>query len=163
MKHLDFLKEAGFVDSSDHLTEDGVWASRLRLDQPLLIAEAIRKKVFDAITPELLVSIIAPFVIDKYQEVDLSPEVEFDRVAVREMFNRMINSLRSIRNLEKERGFEGLPLQYWPVVTLYAWAIGKTWEELIKLTGVDEGDLSMLILRTADNLRQIALSQRYPP
>jgi superfamily II RNA helicase len=157
LKHLDFLKEAGFVDSSDYLTEDGVWASRLRLDQPLLIGEAIRRKVFDAVTPELLVSLIAPFVIDKYQEVDLNTEVEFDREAVREGFNGMINSLRSIRNLEKERGFEGLPLQFWPVVTLYAWACGKTWEELIKLTGVDEGNLSMLILRTADNLRQIAL------
>jgi superfamily II RNA helicase len=156
LKHLAFLKETGFVDSSDHLTNDGIWASKLRLDQPLLIAETIRRKMFDAITPELLTGLIAPFVIDKYQEVELNPEVEHDKVTVREWFNRMINSLRSIRNLEKERGFEGPLLQFWPVVTLSAWASGKTWEEIIKLTGVDEGDLSMLILRTADNLRQVA-------
>jgi superfamily II RNA helicase len=156
LKHLAFLKDTGFVDSSDRLTEDGIWASQLRLDQPLLIAEAIRRQVFDALTPELLAGLIAPFVIDKYQEVELHPEVEFDKVTVRERFNGMINSLRSIRNLEKERGFEGPLLQFWPVVTLSAWASGKTWEEIIKLTGVDEGDLSMLILRTADNLRQVA-------
>ena len=156
LKHLAFLKDTGFVDSSDRLTEDGIWASQLRLDQPLLIAEAIRRQVFDALTPELLAGLIAPFVIDKYQEVELHPEVEFDKVTVRERFNGMINLLRSIRNLEKERGFEGPLLQFWPVVTLSAWASGKTWEEIIKLTGVDEGDLSMLILRTADNLRQVA-------
>jgi superfamily II RNA helicase len=156
LKHLTFLKETGFVDSFDHLTDDGIWASKLRLDQPLLIAEAIRRHAFDSITPELLTGLIAPFVIDKYQEVDLNPEVEFDRVTIRERFNKMMNSLRSIRNLEKERGFEGLPLQFWPIATLYAWACGKTWEEIIKLTGADEGDLSMLILRTADNLRQVA-------
>lgn len=157
LKHLAFLKETGFVDDTDHLTEDGIWASKLRLDQPLLIAEAIRKGVFNGVTPQLLVGLIAPFVIDKYQEVYLNPEVEFDQIAIREMFNYMVNSLRAISILEKERGFEGPSLQFWPAATLYAWACGKSWEELVKLTGVDEGDLSMLILRTADNLRQITL------
>jgi superfamily II RNA helicase len=157
LKHHAFLKETDFVDAKGQLTQDGIWASRLRLDQPLLIAEAIRRNLFDTVSPEMLVTLIAPFVIDKYQEVDLNPAVEVDQTTVREMFNKMINSLRSIRTLEKERGFEGISLQFWPAATLYAWACGKSWEEIIKLTGVDEGDLSMLILRTADNLRQIAL------
>ena len=48
-------------------------------------------------------------------------------------------------------------------VVLFAWADGKSWDRIIKLTTVDEGDLAMLIFRTADNLRQItSLADTHP-
>ena len=43
MRHLDFLKETGFVGDDDRLTSDGLWASQLRVDQPLLVAECLRQ------------------------------------------------------------------------------------------------------------------------
>jgi hypothetical protein len=30
------------------------------------------------------------------------------------------------------------------------------WDEVVKLTGIAEGDMATLVLRTADNLRQLA-------
>jgi superfamily II RNA helicase len=42
-RHLEFLKTEGFVNKEGRLTEDGHWASKLRLDQPLLVAECLRK------------------------------------------------------------------------------------------------------------------------
>ncbi len=60
-RHLRFLKETGFVDEEDRLTPDGHWASKLRLDQPLLIAEAIRKGAFDGVSPESVAGGLAPF------------------------------------------------------------------------------------------------------
>jgi superfamily II RNA helicase len=49
------------------------------------------------------------------------------------------------------------------VVAIYAWAIGEPWEKVRDLAEVEEGDLVMLILRTADNLRQIrGLRQVFP-
>ena len=39
----------------------------------------------------------------------------------------------------------------------------QSWDKIIKLTTVDEGDLAMLIFRTADNLRQItSLADTHP-
>jgi len=44
-----------------------------------------------------------------------------------------------------------------------AWAGGMSWEDVIRLTSIDEGDLAMLVFRTADNLRQIvALEGTHP-
>ena len=43
LKHLAFLKQENFVDENERLTENGLWASKLRLDQPLLIAECLRE------------------------------------------------------------------------------------------------------------------------
>ena len=42
------------------------------------------------------------------------------------------------------------------VAALYNWTAGESWERVIELTSIDEGDLAMLVFRTADNLRQIA-------
>jgi ATP-dependent RNA helicase HelY len=43
LRHLDFLKETGFVNADNRLTGDGVWASQLRVDQPLVVAECLRQ------------------------------------------------------------------------------------------------------------------------
>ena len=77
-RHLRFLKETGFVDEMDRLTPDGFWASKLRLDHPLLIAEAIRKGAFSQVSPEITAGCIAPFVWDRVQEVELKIESPVD-------------------------------------------------------------------------------------
>ena len=46
LKHYRLLQAEGYVDEDGKLTRDGMWASKLRLDQPLLISEGIRKNVF---------------------------------------------------------------------------------------------------------------------
>jgi superfamily II RNA helicase len=52
-------------------------------------------------------------------------------------------------------GFEVRPLYLAPAVTVYAWAGGRSWPEVVRDAGLAEGDLAMLITRTADNLRHI--------
>ncbi|HQP12032.1 MAG TPA: DEAD/DEAH box helicase, partial [Candidatus Omnitrophota bacterium] len=63
-RHLDFLKEEGFVDRDDRLTDNGVWASKLRLDQPLLIAECLRREALPQGDEKLLAAVMAPFIYD---------------------------------------------------------------------------------------------------
>jgi superfamily II RNA helicase len=38
---------------------------------------------------------------------------------------------------------------------MYAWAQGQSWEQVLKIAELEEGDLAMLVLRTADHLRHI--------
>ena len=39
---------------------------------------------------------------------------------------------------------------------MYYWAQGREWDDVLHVSGVAEGDMASLVLRTADNLRQIA-------
>ena len=38
---------------------------------------------------------------------------------------------------------------------IYEWAAGGDWDRIIRKAGIADGDMAMLIMRTADNLRQI--------
>ena len=60
-------------------------------------------------------------------------------------------------------GFESPTLYFLPAVTLYLWARGVPWEEVVSISKMAEGNLAMLILRTADNLRHIRNLGRFFP
>lgn len=154
-RYVEFMKETGFVTPDSFLTADGVWASQLRLDQPLLIAECIRQKVFDDITPEILAGLIAPFVNDKTKPVELNVAKVPGSQALIDAFETMTVRLRPLRNAMLINGFSVPPLQFWPAAALYLWSRGFSWLELLDMIDVEEGDLAMLILRTADHLRQV--------
>ncbi|MBT8333765.1 MAG: DEAD/DEAH box helicase, partial [Deltaproteobacteria bacterium] len=153
-RYLAFLKETGFATPDNHLTPDGVWASKLRLDQPLLIADCIRKKSFDDITPELLAALIGTFVFDKTREVEVDLKKIPESNTLVKRFTAMMQDLEHLRNLKITRGFETPPLQIWPSAALFVWSLGMTWFDLLERMDIEEGDLAMLILRTADHLRQ---------
>ncbi len=162
--HLRILQEEGYVTPQGHLTEDGLWASKLRLDQPLLVSEAIRKRVFPDSDPALLAGLMAPFVMDRDRpgESQLSSLIwKYPELA--KPYFAMIQTLHPLRERLHAEGFETPPLPFWTVVTVSHWAKGNPWDVVKNLTGIDEGDLTMVILRTADHLRQVeSLKETHP-
>ena len=156
MNHILFLKETVFVDEKDRLTADGLWASKLRLDQPLLIAEAIRNGGLDHVLPETLAGCLAPFVWDRNQEVELKLKGSLDISELKGQFEEVLGYIEKIRALKEKRGFDSSPIIFWPCAALFIWARGVPWERLLEFVRVDEGDMASLIMRTADHLRQIA-------
>jgi len=155
-QHFQFLREHGYVDAAGHLTEDGTWASNLRLDQPLLISEGIRKGLFPHDQPELLASLIAPFVMDRDRPGDIQLSTLLWKYPEQaKPYFRMLHGLQPMRASLKSSGFANPTLPFWTVIALYQWAIGDSWEELKNISGMAEGDLAMVILRTADHLRQL--------
>ena len=162
-RHVRFLRETGFVDDMDRLTPDGYWASKLRLDQPLLIAEAIRKGALAGVSPHEMVGALAPFVWDRVQEVELRIKGIRDLTELEGMFDRIRSSIEGIRSLKSRRGFESPPILFWPAAALYLWAKGVPWEQLLESIQIDEGDMASLIMRTADHLRQVGnLRETHP-
>ncbi|MFC1867885.1 DEAD/DEAH box helicase [Thermodesulfobacteriota bacterium] len=155
-RHLRFLKETDFVGEKDRLTPDGVWASKLRLDQPLLIAEAIRKQGFSDFSPEVMAGCIALFVWDRDQEVDLRTGEHEDLSIMEEAFDRVLETIEGISRLKAKRGFKNPPIMFWPAATLFLWVKGTPWEQLLTYVPISEGDMASLIVRTADHLRQVA-------
>ena len=162
-QHLRFLKETGFVDIEDRLTSDGQWASNLRVDQPLLIAESIRQGAFDGIPPEVFAGGLAPFVWDRSREVDLKGTGGMDLSPVEALFHGMLDHLREFVALKDSRGFNTPTISFWPAAILYMWAKGASWETLMETVSVGEGDLASLIMRTADHLRQVAALRETHP
>jgi len=152
-RYLNFLKAEGFVDGEDRLTESGVWACRLRLDQPLLIGECIKRNAFPD-DPALMAAVIAPFVYDGDQEILLKDKHRRYR-KLNEACRRIAATVRPILRRLEEAGFATRPLYFWTSWVVYAWADGGDWEEIILRAGIADGDMAMLLLRTADNLRQI--------
>ncbi|HPA15264.1 MAG TPA: hypothetical protein PKV75_08345, partial [Desulfobacterales bacterium] len=60
-------------------------------------------------------------------------------------------------------GFEARTLYLRPAAAVYAWASGRSWEEVIATAEIAEGNFAMLIMRTADNLRHIRnLTRAFP-
>jgi len=152
-RHLRLLKEEGFVGADERLTENGVWASKLRLDQPLLIAECLRRGVLPRNDEKLFAASIAPFVYDGDQEATLIIKELPGRLT--RACNRIVKAVSPLSERLKDRDFPVSPLMLWPAVVIYEWAIGGDWDRIIKRRGIAEGDMAMLILRTADNLRQL--------
>ena len=163
LRHRDFLKETGFVDGLDRLTWEGEWAARLRLDHPLLVAEAIRAGSFEGSPPEVLAGMIAPFVVDEDRREDLDSGLT---VTSREILNRVRRMKRDLKELTRRLdrgGFETSEIPVWPAVAVYLWAKGVSWTALLRAVPLEEGDMAMLVTRTADHLNQIlGLEETHP-
>ncbi len=161
VRHLEFLKEEGFVDEGDKLTQNGLWASHLRLDQPLMVAAALRLNVLPNSNPVLLSALVAPFVHDRDVE-DSVNESNLPKVLL-DAYENMKKKLIPLMKRKEAWGFEVRPITLWASASIYAWASGQSWENVLEIAGISEGDLAMLVLRTAENLRQIgSLRKAYP-
>lgn len=160
-RHLEFLQEKAYVTKDGQLTEDGIWASQLRVDQPLLIAEGFRMNAFPGDDPALLASVIAALVGEKETKEDM--DLKWLPEHLWEAFSQTQKALRPFQRHMTSRGFETRPMLLKPAVTAFQWASGTPWEKVVALGKIEEGDLVMLMLRTADNLRHIkALGSVFP-
>jgi superfamily II RNA helicase len=153
LHHLNFLKATGFVTAENKLTEEGRWASQLRVDQPLLIAEGFRRGIFPQSDPDLLAAIIASFVNERDADDRINKKLIPDPLA--RAYREVTKGLKPFTVKMARCQFEVRPLLLRPVAAIYAWARGQSWESVLRIAEMEEGDLAMLILRTADNLRHI--------
>jgi len=153
LRHLDFLKKQGYVAKDDTLSEDGAWASQLRVDQPMIIAQCFRLKIFPEGNPAILAAMAAVFVNEReftdYAFNDMAP------LELKKTFLEMQKRLKPFCALMVKKNFPARPLLFAPAVILHTWAAGASWEKTLRISGLAEGDLAMLILRTADHLRHI--------
>ncbi|MBU4566735.1 MAG: DEAD/DEAH box helicase [Desulfarculus sp.] len=158
VRHLEFLRTEGFADPQGRLTPDGLWASQLRLDQPVLIAEAIRQGALPRQDPVLLAAILALFVDER--EPDFTPALDrrlrLALAGLRQALDPMIERL-------SQWGFDTPVLPYRAAAAIYAWCQLADFDKVVSLYGGAEGDIAQLIYRTADNLRQlISLQDTHP-
>ena len=161
LRHLEFLIETEYVRKNGELTQDGIWASQLRVDQPLLIAEGFRQAAFPQDDPALMAAIVSCFVFER--ESDDRIEKSFLPQSLLSAFFKLKNELTPFARKMISEGFIARPLFLRPAAATYAWATGAAWENTLQVAEVEEGIFASLILRTADNLRHIrGLRQIFP-
>ena len=156
MRHLNFLKEEKFISANDELTEDGKWAAKLRLDQPLIIAAGIRAHAWPEDDPALLAALIAPFVMDNERPSEPLATLRTLPPEFASAWLRLEKAVDPLVRRQREKGFEVPTLNMRAALAIYTWATRDDWNEAVRIYGKDEGDLAMLTFRTADNLRQLA-------
>jgi superfamily II RNA helicase len=160
-RHFKFLQKEGFVDEAGALTEDGHWASRLRLDYPLLVAQCLRENAFPEENEKMMAAVVAFFAYDRDDDMKLTIKDLPSKLTL--SFKKVALAVRSLIHRLEDAGFPVVKLHTSAGAAVYYWAQGHSWDSVINATGIAEGDMATLILRTADNLRQIAsLKDIYP-
>jgi superfamily II RNA helicase len=78
-------------------------------------------------------------------------------------YDRLMKAIAPLAGRLTAGGFAVPSLFLWPAVAIYSWADGGDWNKIIRAAQITDGDLAMLIMRTADNLRQVAsLDETHP-
>ncbi|MCW7754894.1 DEAD/DEAH box helicase [Desulfobotulus sp. H1] len=153
-RHLRFLKEKGFVNNDDRLSDDGLWAAQLRIDQPVLVAEGFRRRLFPEKEPAVMAALMACFVNEREADDQEIPE----HLIPEKLLKAFLHLRKQLQPFAKEmvaKGFPVFPLYLTPAVTVYHWTSGISWEEVHKNSPLAEGDLVRLLMRTAENLRHV--------
>lgn len=163
LKRMDFLKQEGFLDPQNKLTDLGRWAAGLRLDHPLIIARAINQKCLPPDNPALMAALTAPFVLDRTRAWPSSVKKIKINAALRSGFKNLEKRLAPLAQRQAEAGFKAPRFFFPPALAVYLWARGMPFEELVNIFQVESGDMASLFLRTAENLRQLrSLKKTHP-
>ena len=162
LDHMDFLMAEKFVTHDGKLTEDGLWASKLRLDSPLLVAQGIRKSLLPQTDPVLLAAIISSFVNEK----EYSDDPLYTKALPKRLKQAFLDARKGLKPFATrllKNGFEAPNLFIQPSMLMYFWAHDEPWENLVNQSDLAPGDFARLILRTGENLRQISkLEDTFP-
>ena len=165
-EHMDFLIQEGFVTPEGTrpaaLTEDGIWASKLRIDSPLLVAQSLRDKLLPERDPALLAAMMAAFVNEKEFKDDMLFNTALSK-RLKDAFMVLRRGLKPFAIKMLQSGFPAPNLFIQPASLVYAWAHDTPWDELMRKSDFAEGDFARLVLRTSENLRQMThLKQDFP-
>jgi superfamily II RNA helicase len=155
LAHMAFLTDEGFLTEDGRLTDDGLWASKLRMDVPLLVAQAIRLNLLPDQDPALLAAIMSSFINEKEFKDDPLIEGALPK-RLKTGFLDIRKGLKPFALKLLSSGFSAPNLFVQPAFLMYGWAHDTPWDELMTGSDYAEGDFARLILRTAENLRQIA-------
>jgi ATP-dependent RNA helicase HelY len=147
------LAHFGYLDfARETVTERGRWLADLRLDRPLLVGEAIERKLFDKLDAARAAGVVAALAADSDRDFG---QIELDDALVGALsaFERIAFDVAGVewqQELEPAEEFN-----FSAAAAVARWARGATWAALVRETRAEEGDLFRLISRTGESLLQI--------
>lgn len=148
------LDHFGYLDfGTQTVSETGKWLADLRIDRPLLAGEALKKGLFEKLNVKQVAGLMASLAADSdrdYGELHLSDKL----LGVLTEFEEIIYEVSKTEwNFGVEPAEE---INFSAAAAAEEWAGGMRWEELVRITKAEEGDLVRLLSRTGEALMQIA-------
>ena len=148
------LDHFGYLDfAKEKVTERGQWLADLRVDRPLLVGEVLQRNLFSSLDATHAAALIAALAADEdrdYGELELEDSIvslliKFEEISF------------EVSNEEWKQGIEATAEINFSAASAAAhWANGADWQELVRETRAEEGDLVRLLSRTGEALLQIA-------
>ena len=148
------LSAFGYLDfTQERVTERGKWLADLHVDRTLLVGEAVRHGLFDALDMKQAAGLMAALASDAdrdYGELPLDDQLvttlaRFEEVAYK------------VATEEWKQGLEPEPeINFSAAATAARWAGGAEWSELVEESRAEEGDLVRMLSRTGESLLQVA-------
>ena len=155
------LDHFGYVDfRGEKVTESGKWLADVRVDRTLLVGEALRRGILNDLSPKTLAGLMAALAADSdrnYGDLYLSNELL-------DVVNNFEDIIYDVSNVEWKFGIEpSEEINLSAAAAAERWAGGMAWDDLVKRTTAEEGDLFRLLARTGEALMQIAHLKKSNP
>ena len=155
------LDHFGYVDfRGEQVTESGKWLADVRVDRTLLVGEALRRGILNDLSPKTLAGLMAALAADSdrnYGDLYLSNELL-------DVVNDFEDIIYDVSNIESKFGIEpSEEINLSAATAAERWTGGMAWDDLVKRTKAEEGDLFRLLARTGEALMQIAHLKKSNP
>ncbi len=156
----EFMKLRNILDKLEYLKNDtpsekGMMAASLRGENILLISEAILNCDFSKLSPGEFAACISALAIDSSRpRTFIKARASYH---VDDIFISMQKATRNLFKLQKDNGIE-ISVNINPLLAglIQLWCKEETkWEDLLRITNLDEGDIVRASRRTIDLLRHI--------
>lgn len=148
------LDHFGYLDFvAEQVTARGRWLADLRLDRPLLVGEAIERGLFVELDAVRLTGVMAAFAADAERDYG---ELQLDDALVSALA-RFEQVAYEVASEEWRHDLDPAPeINYSAAATAARWASGAKWDDLVRQTRAEEGDLFRMLTRTGESLLQVA-------
>ncbi|MBL8149289.1 MAG: hypothetical protein JNN15_05120 [Blastocatellia bacterium] len=148
------LQQFDYLDNDWKPTTDGIWASKLRVENTLFVAELMRAGYFETDDARLLAGLVGALAASD-REIDVEYQ-EGEEVLI----PHFKIATKTSHKLAHAQGRAGL---YFPIIldqdaarVVWLWADDHLrWKDMFEQLRADEGDIVRLILRTSDILGQL--------
>ncbi|MCJ1412533.1 ATP-dependent RNA helicase mtr4 [Ptychographa xylographoides] len=150
LRRLHFINEAEVVELKARV------ACEISTGDELLLSELLFNRFFNELSPEVCAAVLSCFIFEEKAEAPALKEELAKPFRDIQAQARIIAkvSQESKLQLNEEEYVQGFKYQLMEVV--YAWAHGKSFAEICKMTDVYEGSLIRLFRRLEELLRQMA-------
>lgn len=152
------LRRLGFINDAEVVEMKARVACEISSTEghELLLSELLFNRFFNELTPEIIASILSVFIFEeKVEAATLKDELQkpYSQVQAQAKIIAKV-SQESKLDVNEEEYAQSLKWQL--METVYAWAQGKTFAEVCKMTDAYEGSLIRLFRRLEELLRQMA-------
>ncbi|GJN84513.1 ATP-dependent RNA helicase mtr4 [Purpureocillium lilacinum] len=152
------LRRLGFINDAEVVQLKARVACEISSTEghELLLSELLFDRFFNELTPEMIASILSCFIFDEKVETQALKE------ELQKPYREVLAKARIVAKVSQECKLDVNEEEYvqslkWQLMeTVYAWANGRPFSEICKMTNTYEGSLIRLFRRLEELLRQMA-------